>query len=138
MAKARVCLEKALSHECRGRVFVKGLPQVIDNDADIAYYKAQNEFTVTMLKELAPKPAPKPVPVPVIEDDEELEEVEEEEYAEPEPPAVTKFTAESLATMTKNELVILGQGPRFNLALDGQMKKQDLVEAILAQQSLEG
>jgi len=144
MAKARVNLEKCLTYEVRGRTFVKGQPQIIDNDADIQYFKAQPEFTVTMLREVAkpaPKVAPKPVPAPVVDEDgeEELyEEEEPEEEYEAEVPGEIQHTAESLSTMTKLELVTLGQGSRFNLALDGSMKKSELIEAILAQQSLEG
>lgn len=147
MAKARVNLEKALTYEVRGRTFQKGRPQIITSESDIAYFKNQPEFTVTMLKEVAPKPPPTPVvvtppPAPVVDEedgeDELEEEVEEEVEDDGTPGGLTRYTAESLGAMTKLELVNLGQGPRFNLALEGSMKKAELVEAILAQQSLEG
>jgi len=56
MARARVELRGALTHTRGHRTFTKGAPQVLTDDAELAYYKAQSQFSVTMLEE--PKPAP--------------------------------------------------------------------------------
>lgn len=117
MAKARVTLTKALAHDGRGRKFVKGQPQVIDSEADIAYYKAQSEFSVTILKDVAPKRPAKAAPEPEPEDDDE-DEAEE-------------ITAESLGKMTKTALINLAAGEPYNLALDNEMKKAEMITAII-------
>ena len=117
-AKARVTLTKALTHDGRGRKFVKGQPQIIDNESDIAYYKAQSEFTVTLLKEVAKKPA-KATPEPEPENDGEGEDEDE------------PITAESLGKMTKTELINFAATEPYNLALDNEMKKAEMIAAIL-------
>jgi hypothetical protein len=119
MAKARVVLEKALSHDCRGRSFRQGEPHIIDNEADIAYYQTQPEFSVTLLKAPAPKPAPAPEPEP-----------EDDEDEAPEAPPVV-HTAESLGKLTKGELVSIAANEPYNLALEPDMKKGDMIEAML-------
>lgn len=118
MAKARVTLTKALTHDGRGRKFVKGQPQIIDSEADIAYYKAQSEFSVTILKDMAPKRPAKAAPEPEPSDDDDEDEVEE-------------ITAESLGKMTKTELINFAACEPYNLALDNEMKKAEMITAIL-------
>jgi len=116
MAKARVTLTKALTHDGRGRKFVKGQPQVIDSEADIAYYKAQSEFTVTFLKDVKRPAKPAPEPEPEVDEDDEVDE---------------PVTAESLGKMTKTELINFAAGEPYNLALDNEMKKAEMIAAIL-------
>lgn len=117
MAKARVELTKAESHEGRGRTFKKKHAQVITKEADIAYYKAQPEFTVTMLKDPPIKPkAP-------------AQESEESEETEPE-----VHTEESLGKLTKTQLINLGTSEPFNLAIENEMKKGEMIDAILIAQ----
>ena len=117
MAKARVELVGSLTYDARGRNFTKGQSVIIDSDGDIAYYKAQPEFTVTMLKEVAPaaaKPAAKA------------------EATEPPEPPPSKWTADELNKRTKTDLINLAAGEPFNLALNNEMKKPDMVEAMMA------
>jgi hypothetical protein len=95
--RAKVELIGALTHEGRGRRFERNKPQILTKPSDIAYYKAQSEFSVTMLAvPAAAKPAPakpgvkptaakpgakpaKPAPAPEPEDTEESEDTEEPE-----------------------------------------------------------
>lgn len=52
MATARVELKGALSHSRgAGRVFHKGLPQILSDANEINYYRTQSAFTVTDLEE---------------------------------------------------------------------------------------
>lgn len=115
MAKARVELVRAESHEARGRVFKKRQPRVLTDDGDIAYYKLQPEFSVTMLKEAVKKPK---VPEPEPEAPEAPETPEE-------------HTEESLGKLTKTQLINLAASEPFNLALDNEMRKADMIEAVL-------
>lgn len=48
--RARVELVGCLSHGSRGRTFERGRPQILTNPAEIAYYKSQAEYRVTMLQ----------------------------------------------------------------------------------------
>ena len=123
MAKARIELRRAETYSARGRTFKKGSPVVIDSDGDIAYFKAQPEFTVTILKPVeAPKPvkasAPPPPPPP--------------EDAAPAP-----VTAEQLSGMSKSALQKLGAGV-FALDLGDELKKPAMIAAILEAQSADG
>ena len=120
MAKARITLTKALTHDGRGRHFSKGAPQVIDNDADIAYYKAQPEFSVTLLKDAPAKAGLKPLPPKP-----------EAPPADDNLPADEAVTAELLNKMTKTELINFASGEPYNLALDNEMKKADMIADIL-------
>lgn len=51
MARARVVLSNAQSHVRGNRTFKKGVPEILTDEDEIAYYKAQSQFTVTMLKD---------------------------------------------------------------------------------------
>ena len=117
MAKARVVLSKCESYEARGRKFVRGVPQIITDSREIMYYKRQGEFSVTMLQEVkaAPdKPKPKEEPKP----------------------AKKSYTKSDLDSMTKTDLIRLGQSEQFNMDMESDMKKPDMVKALLAAQSL--
>jgi uncharacterized membrane protein YfbV (UPF0208 family) len=68
MARARIELRGALTHTRGQRSVTKGAPQVITDANEIAYYKAQTSFSVTILEEpqrqvlaAAPKRASKEV-----------------------------------------------------------------------------
>ena len=59
MARAKVELMGALTHSGRGRSFERGKPQILTGASEIAYYKAQSEFSVTILAEPVPVAPPK-------------------------------------------------------------------------------
>jgi hypothetical protein len=101
--RAKVELIGALTHEGRGRRFERNKPQILTKASEIAYYKAQSEFSVTMLAvPAAAKPAPvkpgvkptaakpgakpaaKPAPAPEPEESEEDTEDAEDDGEEPE------------------------------------------------------
>ncbi|MFW9927888.1 MAG: hypothetical protein ACFFD1_00685 [Candidatus Thorarchaeota archaeon] len=115
MAKARVVLNSCSTYEGHGRKFVRGAPQIITNDSEILYYKRQAEFSVTMLQEIKATPAKaKETPKPVKK----------------------VYTKSDLDAMTKTDLVRLGQSEQFNLDMESDMKKPDMVKALMATQSL--
>ena len=54
MARARVQLIQGLSYDAgAGKVWRKGQPEILTNEKEIARYKANARFSVTMLKEPA-------------------------------------------------------------------------------------
>lgn len=117
MAKAKVELRGAVSYDGRGRKFIKGRAQIIDNDADIAYFKATPEFTVTLLREVKPKVVAKPAAM-----------------AEPEVDPSAPVDEAGLSKLTKANLITLGHD-RFSLDLDSEMKKADMVKHLLVAQA---
>jgi hypothetical protein len=84
MARARIVLKGALSHDHGDVKYVKGVAQTVDNDAEIDYCRKRGMFSVTMLED--PKPVAnaksaggpnKPTPAPAkakatSSDDEEV------------------------------------------------------------------
>jgi len=116
MAKAKVKLAKAASFSDRaGNQWKQGDIRVITDEGDIRYYQAQSEFTVTIMQAVKPKPAPaasKP------EDDD--------------PPETTYSEAE-LKKQSKTALVELA-AEDFDLDLDGDLKKGEMIGAILEAQ----
>lgn len=115
MAKARVVLNKCETYDARGRKFVRGTPQIITDDREIMYYKRQAEFSVTMLQEVKTAPAkPKDEPKPVKK----------------------VYTKSDLDAMTKTDLIRLGQSEQFNLDMESDMKKPEMVKALLVKQEL--
>lgn len=82
--RAKVELLGCETHQARGRSFQRGKPQILTNPSDIAYYKAQSEFSVTLLSDGTPKPAAKPAkaakrPAPPPEDDDDSEDDDTED-----------------------------------------------------------
>lgn len=55
MARARVTLREAISYTKRGRTFKRGVPQIVDKQNEIDYFKATSGFAVTLLPEQPPK-----------------------------------------------------------------------------------
>lgn len=119
--RARVELRGSLTHTAGARKFKKGSPQILTNPSEIAYYRAQGGFSVTMMATEKAKAKGKPVPPP-----------EETGGAE------DGHTQASLNAMTKAELAGLA-ADEFELMLDPEdMKKADMVDAILQAQAEAG
>ncbi len=115
--KARVELRGAMSHLAGGRKFLKGKPQILTNPSEIAYYKAQGGFSVTMMATEKTKAKAKPVDTGDDGDGDG-----------------DKHTEASLNSNTKAELQELA-AEEFELELDSDdMKKADMVTAILEAQ----
>jgi hypothetical protein len=109
MAKsAKITLRGSLSHTHRGRKFARGVPQIVTDASEIAYYKQQSGFSVKMLKEK--KATKKTSSVKKIK----------------------KFAKPDLQTMKKPKLVKLAE--KRALLLTGEETKKDLIEAILVDQ----
>jgi len=96
MRKAIVELRGCSSY-CKGaRLFVKDIPQVVEGDQSIAFFKSREEFSV---REIAPvvDPIPEPMVEEVVEpelDDSDLPPpVEQGELAEPEPAPIVEKSA---------------------------------------------
>lgn len=129
MAKAKVQLRHCESFTgLSGIAWVKNQARTLTNEKQIAYYKGQPEFVVTMLQEPKPKrPAAPPAPTGnegTGGDDGGGEGTDN-------PPELTEA---KLKRMSNAELVDLA-AERFELALDeDEMKKADLVAAILEAQ----
>jgi hypothetical protein len=124
MAKAKVELKRAASfNDKRGRSFQKGRPQIITSEADIAYYKLHPEFVVTMMKEVKAKKPAAPPP----------DEVEGGDGDEGGGDADPAYTEGDLGKLTKGALVELAAGD-FDLDLDGDLKKDEMVAEILKAQ----
>lgn len=113
MAKAaRITLRGSLSHTHKGRTFVRGIPQIVTDPAEIGYYKGQAGFAVKMLKE---KKSTKTKKASAVK-------------------KVKKYEKSELQTMNKKQL-IKAAGKR-GLLLTGEETKKDLLEAILQDQKL--
>jgi hypothetical protein len=118
-AKARIKLVGAVTFgDRRGNHWKKGDTRIITDEGDILYFQNTPEFTVTMLTAVKPKPVEK-APVDV--------EDEDEDEADP------AYTAADLKKQSKNGLVTLG-AEEFALDLDMELKKQDMIDAILEAQ----
>lgn len=117
MASARVELVRAVSHSHGGHTFRKGESKVLTTPGDIAYYKAQPEFSVRDLKD-PPKPKTKAAPKPAA--------------------APIKHDRVSLEKLTKLVLISTASNPPFNLGLDNEMKKGDMIDAMLLQLEVDG
>lgn len=139
--KARVELRGCLTHSARGRTCKRGQPFYTTNAADIAYYKAQGEYSVTMLaappapKAKAAKPKPPPPPPPDDDDDDDDEEDGEEgEEPEGEDEEPASHTKSDLERMNKEALAELAE-TSFSLDLDpDKLSKPKMVAAILKAQ----
>ena len=123
MARAKVTLRKCESFTgVAGEAWRKNQTRVVTDPKKIAYYKAHNEFVVTDLKDATPKRA-KPPATPATGGD--------DGGGDSSPEALTEAT---LSRMNKADLVDLG-AEKFGLQLDeDEMKKDDLVAAILEAQ----
>lgn len=143
MATARITLVKSLSFDGNGRTFRKGESLITDNASEISYYKSHPEFTVSILREVAP-PAPTPSKTPkgravtpkavVVEEVEEDEDDGEDADADV-APEDHHHTLESLAPLSKGELIAIGTSEPLNLALTSELKKSELIKAILEAQA---
>ena len=121
MAKAKVKLAKSASFSDRaGNNWKQGDQRVVTDEGDIRYYQCQSEFVVTMMKEVAPK---KPAPVaPPADDDDDDED--------------TSYTEADLKKQSKSALVEIGV--EMDLDLDSDLKKGEMISAILGAQSEAG
>lgn len=134
MAKARIQLKGAMSHTARGRRVEKGKPFYTTNAADIAYYKAQGGFLVTMLEEDKPKPAPKRKPAPPPEPETEPEGGDEGDDEESDDLTNGSYTKSDLMAIKKADLATLAKDD-FDLDLDpDNLNKSQMVAAILKAQ----
>ena len=144
--RARIELRGCLTHTYRGRTVERGQPFYTTNPADIAYFKAQSEFAVTILADKKParKPAPKPpkkeTPPPATTSQEDSEEGESEEGGEDgsdeesEDLSAASYTKSDLEKMNKADLAKLAEDD-FKLKLDiNNLSKPKMVAAILKTQ----
>ncbi len=109
MARARVTLRGCITYQTpAGKTWKRNESRIVTNASEIAYFRNNTEFNVTDLPDAEPKPPPK------SED----------------PKA---YTASVLGRMAKPELVTLAAN-RFTLPLEDDMRKDDMVTAILEAQ----
>lgn len=127
MARAKVELQMGVSHTWKGRKIQRGKPQIITNASDIAYYKVQPGFKVTMLEE-AEKPQKKAAPK--LETPKEPEPVADNEKTQPDAPKT--YTAKQLKEFTKPELAAIAD--ELEIFLKGTEKKSEMIRAILKAQ----
>lgn len=119
--RARVELRGALTHIGQGRKFKKGSPQILTNPAEIAYYKQQGGFSVTMMA--AEKTKAKATEPTKPADD-----------GGGDGGAEASYTEQVLQGKTKAELSELA-AETWELELDPDtMKKDDMVVAMLKAQ----
>jgi hypothetical protein len=95
MTKAIVELVGSASYQRGSQMFSKGIPRVVEGEADIAYYRGQEGFSVRMLDETQVAPAAKvTLPVESVEpevDDSDLPLAPEEKpEVKPEPQKALK------------------------------------------------
>ena len=109
MARAKITLTGCISYTTpRGRVWRRRETRIISDAAEIAYYRNNNEFVITIIPDAEPKAPPK------SED----------------PKA---YAASTLGRMSKPELTTLAAA-RFNTELEAGMRKEDMVAEILKAQ----
>jgi hypothetical protein len=91
---AKVTLRKARSWKARGKLFKRGVPQVITKEEDINYFKGNEAFSVVELKKSSASPKRKakaaPPDEPPAPDTEESPPDDEEEEATPKAKTKTK------------------------------------------------
>ena len=163
MAKTRAKVELlgCETHQARGRSFQRGKPQILTNPSDCAYYKAQSEFSVTLLSDGTPKPAAKPAkaakrpaPPPENDDDDSEDDVTEDGDEDFEDDDVTEdgdedsedseddsesseanpfYKKADLEKLNKKALVELAKND-FGMDLNEADNKSKLVAAILKEQ----
>jgi hypothetical protein len=116
MARAKVQLRKCESFTgLAGEMWRKNQTRIISDSSKIRYYKGNSEFVVTDLSSAQPKQAAAPV-VDAGED------------------SSSELSEAALFRMTKAELVDFG-AEEYGLELDeDEMKKDDLVAAVLEAQ----
>jgi len=131
MARARVELRGCASHTGRGVRHEKGEPFYTTNAADIAYFKAQGVYSVSILEDDPPakrRPAPAPEPDPEPVDVEDEDEDEGNDLSDP------SYTKSDLVAMKKKELAKLAADD-FDVDLDpDKLKKSQMVAAIMKAQ----
>lgn len=88
MPRALVHLTGSLTYTAMGHTFEKGKPKLLTNEGDIAYFSAQQGFTVTPVEEPKKVRAAAPPPPPPAEDGEDGDEPDDP-GAVPPPPAPT-------------------------------------------------
>lgn len=119
MAKAKIKLEGSVSFSDRsGNQWKRGDTRIITDEGDIRYYMYIPEFTVTMLQALAPKPVEKSASARAAAEDDEVD---------------SAYTETDLKKQSKSGLIALGS-EEFTLDLDMDLKKPEMIEAILAAQ----
>lgn len=125
MARARIVLRSCETFTpLSGETWRKGQARTIADPSQIAYYRGQSEFSVTILEDPKPKPKPEPPPDPTGGGTDGGGEGDGDEV----------LTEAALGRLTKAQLVDLA-AERWGLALDeDEMKKDDLVSAILKAQ----
>ena len=147
--KARIQLRGCASHTGRGRKAERGKPFYTTNAADIAYYRAQGVYSVSVLESTEDKPvvkpsvkpsarrapAPAPTPAPEPEPDEPDEgEDEGDDEGEDDGAVDGSYTKSDLMATKKADLAQLAQDD-FDLDLDpDNMTKAQMVAAILKAQ----
>jgi hypothetical protein len=122
---AKIELTGSLTHSARGRIFKKGMPQILTDPSDVSYYQTQADFCVTILDK--PKDA-KPASTPATKGEESLEESK---------PGARKprkrYTETELKNMNKAQLAEIAVG--YGLAVEDTTKKADIVADIVEAQS---
>lgn len=69
MARAKVMLTECLTYTLGRKTWKRRIPEILTNPTEIERYRMISEFTVTDLKDAAPKKRAKPEPAPVEEDE---------------------------------------------------------------------